>query len=239
MDSEDDLMLRLLRWRCSEDTPVEESDASSTDNADSDDDENGMQRLAANGRRRVYTNAFKLRLVEAVKNGASVTILANTYKVRCPSSIHAWVKLKPKLREACSGNRGSKVSLGGQGRPPMFENEDDVRQWIKDMRREDFLLKTTHVIEYLKEEFEDWSSGYLRAKNEASLHRLVRRMVRRNGYSFRKPSQSLLSAAELLQEHVAFTSTVGVAAMATYARGCILNADETGVYFDESPGLII
>ncbi|RLN86826.1 hypothetical protein BBJ28_00010211 [Nothophytophthora sp. Chile5] len=27
--------------------------------------------------------------------------------------------------------------------------------------------------------------------------------------------------------------------MATYTRGCIFNTDETGVYFDESPGLII
>ena len=79
----------------------------------------------------------------------------------------------------------------------------------------------------------------MRLHREASLHRLIRRMIRRNGFSFRKPSQSLLSVEELIQEHAAFTSTVAVTVMATYARGCIFNTDETGVYFDESPGLII
>ncbi|RLN44468.1 hypothetical protein BBJ28_00018725, partial [Nothophytophthora sp. Chile5] len=143
------------------------------------------------------------------------------------------------LRAACAGNQGSKVSLGGQGRPAKFNHEDDFRQWIKDMRRQDFPLKTAHVVEFLKEEFEEWTSVYLRVSLDVSLHRLVRRIVRRNGFSFRKPSQSLLSADELIQEHVAYTSTVGVAVMATYTRGCIFNTDETGVYFDESPGLII
>ncbi|KAJ0392012.1 hypothetical protein ATCC90586_005557 [Pythium insidiosum] len=89
----------------------------------------------ASGRRRVYTNFFKLQMVRK-------------------SSIHAWLKKEPGLEAACKQRKGSRLSMGGQGRPVTFPHEDDVRQFIKDMRREDVALKTSHVVQFIKEEYE-------------------------------------------------------------------------------------
>ncbi|GLD95480.1 hypothetical protein PINS_up004125 [Pythium insidiosum] len=107
------------------------------------------------------------------------------------------------------------------------------------MRREDVALKTSHVVQFIKEEYEWWCETYLDSNKPESIHRLVRRIVRRNGFSFRQPSRTVLSAEQLIEEQVAYANSVGAAVRATYKRGCILNADETGVYYDDAPGLII
>ncbi|KAJ0394051.1 hypothetical protein ATCC90586_009235 [Pythium insidiosum] len=48
-----------------------------------------------------------------------------------------------------------------------------------------------------------------------------------------------LSLEELLQEQIQFTATIAASVSRTYPQGSIYNPDETAVYFDDSPGLII
>ncbi|TYZ61432.1 hypothetical protein PybrP1_002782 [[Pythium] brassicae (nom. inval.)] len=72
-----------------------------------------------------------------------------------------------------------------------------------------------------------------------SLYRLVRRLIARFGFSFRRPTRSALSYEQLISEQEAFVSTVGAAVAATYSDPSIFNADETGVYHDDSPTHII
>ncbi|KAJ0393192.1 hypothetical protein ATCC90586_012091 [Pythium insidiosum] len=116
------------------------------------------------------------------------------------------------LRAAVTSRRGSFSSLGGQGRQPLFKHEDALRQWIKDLRRDDFPVKSSHVVQFLIEEYSAWATAYL---------------------------AGLLSLEELLQEQIQFTATIAASVSRTYPQGSIYNADETAVYFDDSLGLII
>jgi hypothetical protein len=98
----------------------------------------------------------------------------------------------------------------------MFEHEDEIVQWIKDMRREDFPLKTVHVVRLFKEDYSEWTTRYLLKKKEDSLHRLVRRIIARHGFSFRQPTRTILSVDDLLAEQAAFKDTVASGVNRTY-----------------------
>lgn len=45
-----------------------------------------------------------------------------------------------------------------QGRTLMFYSKDELRQWIKERRREDFPLKTSHYAPYQREKYRAWMS---------------------------------------------------------------------------------
>ncbi|KAG6946264.1 hypothetical protein JG688_00016143 [Phytophthora aleatoria] len=104
------------------------------------------------------------------------------------------------------------------------------------MRRYDFLLKMSHVVAFVKEEYELWVLKYLEASKVANLYRLLQRFVHRHGYSFRRPTRTVLSTEELRLEQEKFARDTGAALAKTYCRECIFNADETAVYYDEEPG---
>lgn len=191
------------------------------------------------GRRRVYTNKFKMSVVDSMLAGANATTLAKSKGITCRTSIYGWVKNEAKIREACANKKRSKVCVGGQGRPIMFEHEDEIVQWIKDMRREDFPLKTSHVVAYMVEEFDVWVTQYNARNKSESLLRLVQRLIQRRGFSFKKPNRTLLSTEDLLREQDAYVNAVATSINATYTRDCIFNADETGVYYEEDTGPVI
>ncbi|KAF4046431.1 DDE superfamily endonuclease [Phytophthora infestans] len=79
------------------------------------------------------------------------------------------------------------------------------------MRRDDFPLKTSHVLLFDKEEYPDFFNDYLAKNKEENLE----------------------------AEQRAFASLVGTKVSATYARSCIFNTDETAVYYDATPTRII
>ncbi|OWZ15579.1 hypothetical protein PHMEG_00010758 [Phytophthora megakarya] len=47
------------------------------------------------------------------------------------------------------------------------------------MRREDFPLRTLHVLVFIKEEYEDFTTTYLAKNKDESLERMIRRIVHR------------------------------------------------------------
>lgn len=242
-EEEEDATLRQLRWGLRDDLNLGssegESAASGSETDSSSDGEDLGAARVAKGRRRTYTNRFKLETIEAVKAGGKPVAVARSRGIKCHSSVTAWIDNESKIRAACLNRKGSKVSLGGQGRVAKFKNEDELRQWIKDLRREDFPLKTSHVAQFLKEEYSAWTMAYLALSQESSLFRLIRRMIRRQGFAFRQPSRSILSIEELMQEQIEFTESTATGVAGTYPLGSIYNTDETGVYFDDAPGRII
>ncbi|KAG2825381.1 hypothetical protein PC113_g21917 [Phytophthora cactorum] len=107
------------------------------------------------------------------------------------------------------------------------------------MRRDDFPLKTSHVLVFVKEEFSDFATAYLAKNKEESLGRMMRWITHQRGFSFRYPSKSILSTQDLEAEQRKFASEVGAKVKATYERACIFNAGETAVYYDDTPTRII
>lgn len=190
-------------------------------------------------RRRLYTNEFKLMVVNQAKLGGSRTDLAARFSVKSRTSINAWLKHEQELINACNQKKKSKSCVGGQGRPPIFPFTDVVVQWVKDMRRENFPLKTSHVVKFIKEEYEEWSEDYVARNKEDSLYRLVRRLLRRCGFSFRTATRSLLSADELHELQRQYVIEVCDPLSRVYSRSCVFNADETGVYYDDDHGRVI
>ncbi|TYZ61728.1 hypothetical protein PybrP1_012402 [[Pythium] brassicae (nom. inval.)] len=226
---------------------VEGSEVESDGNDESrDNDDIETERGVANTttrqrspRRRAYTNKFKLLVLSQLTPTTSITALAAKHSIKCPSSIHAWKARKGVIRAACAAKKSSKSAVGGQGRNVIFANEEEVVQWVKDMRRDDFSLKTSHVVQHIQEEYREWVTSYYETRKSESLHRLVRRLIARFGFSFRRPTQSVLSYEQLISEQEAFVSTVGAAVAATHSGPGIFNADETGVYYGDSPTHII
>ncbi|KAE9243127.1 hypothetical protein PF002_g8403 [Phytophthora fragariae] len=97
----------------------------------------------------------------------------------------------------------------------------------------------SHVWVFVKEEYSEFTSAYLAKNKEESLGRMMRRIVYQRGFSFRRPTKSVLSTLDLEAEQRKFASEVGSKISATYARSCIFNADETAVYYDDTPTRII
>eukprot|EP00644_Phytophthora_capsici_P018910 jgi/Phyca11/132539/e_gw1.180.16.1 len=149
------------------------------------------------------------------------------------------MKHETELRDACKNQKRSKVTLGGQGRRNLFPWCDELVQWIKLMRRDDFPLKTSHVLTFVKEEYSEFTTAYLVNNLEDSLGRMMRRIIRQYGFSFRRPSKSILSSQDLEAEQKKFAADVGAGINATSERACIFNADETAVYYDDTPTRII
>ncbi|KAG6966387.1 hypothetical protein JG688_00006806 [Phytophthora aleatoria] len=93
----------------------------------------------------------------------------------------------------------------------------------------------SHVLVFVKEEYSNFATAYLAKNKEESLGRMMRRIVHQRGFSCRRPSKSILSTQDLEAEQRKFASEVGAKVKATYERACIFNADETAIYYDDTP----
>ncbi|KAG3234808.1 hypothetical protein PI124_g20140 [Phytophthora idaei] len=184
-----------------------------TQDSDSEDEENVIVGDAVDvtvrDRRNIYANGLKVEVLYDINAGLSITKAA-----RLPA-----IKSRTAVVD--------------------FPHCDELVQWIKQMRRDDFPLKTSHVLVFVKEEYSDFVTAYLAKNKEESLGRMMRRIVRRRGFSFRRPTKSILSTQDLEAEQRKFPSEVGAKVKATYERSCIFNADETAVYHDDTPTRII
>ncbi|KAG3201658.1 hypothetical protein PC128_g3746 [Phytophthora cactorum] len=88
-----------------------------------------------------YTNAVKARVLAEIERGVSVAEAAKNNSLKSRTAIYGWKKLKTEILDACDSKKRSKVCLGGQGRPCAFIHVDQLIQWVKEMRRDDFPLK--------------------------------------------------------------------------------------------------
>ncbi|KAE9051270.1 hypothetical protein PR001_g1610, partial [Phytophthora rubi] len=228
---EDVATARLRAWGVAD----EDNLCSDLDNlcSDLEDDEgdtaSNAVEVVVRDRRNAYSNALKLKVLEDINAGVSVTKAARLHGIKSRTAVHAWRGREAIIREACNNKKRSKCSVGGQGRKNLFPHCDELIQWIKEMRRDDFPLKTSHVLVFVKEEYSEFTSAYLAKNKEESLGRMMRRIVYQRGFSFRRPTKSVLSTLDLEAEQRKFASEVGSKISATYARSCIFNADETAV----------
>jgi hypothetical protein len=186
-------------------------------------------------RRNAYTNALKVKVLDDVRAGLSITEAARIHGTKSWTAGHGWTKMEAKIREACDNKKRSNCRVDGQGRVNLFPYCDELVQWIKQMRRDDFPLKTCHVLVFMKEEYGDFMDAYLSENKEESLGRMMRQIIHKNGFSFRRPTKSFLSSQDLEAEQRKFSSAVGIQVNAAYARSCIFNADETTVLYDDTP----
>ncbi|KAG2963154.1 hypothetical protein PC128_g5477 [Phytophthora cactorum] len=175
---------RLRVWRVGNDSSSN-SESEGEDDA-GEDDEVEVIEVVVRDRRNAYPNAFKLKVLDDINAGITVTEAARLHGI--------------KSRTA--------------GRVNSFPHFDEVIQWFKQMRRDDFPLKTSHVLQFVREEYPEFTKDYLAKNKEESLGHL-----------------------EAAQRK--FASEVGTKVSATYARACIFNADETAVYYDATPTRII
>lgn len=237
----------MLRWRIDDDSPdgtstTYDNSAPTSDSLDvcvRGEDVAGAGRELVPGRRRLYANTFRFKIIEQVGTGVSIVELVRAHSIRSPSSIHAWLTQTDKLRAACASKRRSKVCLGGQGRRPNFVDSDVEVQWIKEMRRDDFPLKTRHVVAFIKEELAEWKNAYVATRKPGSLNSLEQRMIWRHGISFQRPTRTLLSSEELLAQQRQFAHNVGVGARRAYPPSAIFNANKTGVYIGNGAARIV
>ena len=191
------------------------------------------------GRRNVYKNKLKADVIAAIRGGEAVASVAVRFRIKSRTAIYRWLDNEARISAACANHMSSKTTLGGQGRPCGLPFVDELVQWVKQMRRDDFPLKTAHVIAFVCEEYPSWANAYLDSSQEESLSRRLRRALRSRGFSFRRPTKTILSSADLVREQRQFADTVGSQISKTYARDCIFNADETGVLYDDDPGTIL
>ncbi|KAH7484892.1 uncharacterized protein KRP23_3946 [Phytophthora ramorum] len=186
-----------------------------------EDDEGDTASTAAEvvvrDRRNAYSNALKLKALEDINTGVSVTEAARLHGIKSRTAVHAWRGREAIIREACNNKKRSKSSVGGQGRKSLFPHCDELVQWIKEMRRDDFPLKTSHVLVFVKEEYSEFTSVYLAKNKEESLGRMMRRIVYQCGFSFRRPTKAVLSTLDLEAEQRKRASEVGSKVSATYA----------------------
>uniref|UniRef100_H3GNL0 DDE-1 domain-containing protein n=1 Tax=Phytophthora ramorum TaxID=164328 RepID=H3GNL0_PHYRM len=150
-------------------------------------------------------------MLDDINAGLSVTDAATLNGIKSGTAVHAWVK------------KEASISVGGQGRLNSFPHCDEVVQWIKQMRRNDFPLKTSHVLVFLKEGYADFTTDYLAKNKEESLDRMIRRIIHQRGVSSRRPTKSILSTQDLEKQRK-FTSGVDA---------------KTAIYYDDTPTRII
>ncbi|KAF4149171.1 DDE superfamily endonuclease [Phytophthora infestans] len=236
----EELELRMLQWgiRDGAGAAGDEDDAAESDSSGGGEVIYQLN-LPSKGRRSTYSNELKLRVVEKVKAGGKVAAVAASNDVHTRTAVYEWIKNEDRLREACANKKSSKTTLGGQGRHCVFPYADELIQWIKAMRRDDFALKTNHCVAFVKEEYSSWASDYLLTRQEDSLRRAIRRVALSRGFSFRRATKTIISTQELLAEQQRFSAEVGAEIKKAYQRECVFNADETAVYYEEDPGIIL
>ncbi|KAG3074520.1 hypothetical protein PI125_g21959 [Phytophthora idaei] len=206
----DGVIARLRVWRVGND---------GTQDSDSEDEEDVIVGdevdMTVRDRRNTYHNGLKVEVLDDINAGLSITKAARLHVIKSRVAVYVWLKQEAAIRDACNNKRRSKCSVGGQGRLNSFSHCDELVQWIKQMRRDDFPLKTSHVLVFVKEEYSDFATAYLAKNKEESLCRMMRRIVHQRGFSLRRPSKSILSTQDLEAEQRKFTSEVGAKVKAT------------------------
>lgn len=88
---------------------------------------------------------------------------------------------------------------------------DSLINWYsgKKMGRDAFSLKTTHIVTFIEEALFEWATNYLTGRKDECLRRLVRRLIHRYGFPFRRWSRTVLPTVELEQVQQQYATTSG------------------------------
>ncbi|RHY61038.1 hypothetical protein DYB34_013435 [Aphanomyces astaci] len=152
-----------------------------------------------------------------------------------------WQGWRKKEQQITSSKRHSrKATLGGQGRKPMIPFAADLLYYMRERRSNNKYVRVFHLMQWIRRHKNDWLVAYIAAKKSEevgfeSLRCLLLRFCARNRFTHRKPCVSKLSQVVLDSVWLGYAAHFHTK-YADYPKSTILNADETGLYFDMPPG---
>ncbi|KAH9151337.1 hypothetical protein AeRB84_006025, partial [Aphanomyces euteiches] len=130
-------------------------------------------------------------------------------------------------------------SLGGLGQVESIPFGNELVTFMKDVRREEHVLTTAHMITWIKTHHGKWLDRYIAMKKDDAsgyntLMRLCQRFAHRHGFSQRVACVSRARQQELDETHRSFARQFW-SKYSDYKASEILNVDETGIYYDMPP----
>ncbi|KAH9106203.1 hypothetical protein AeMF1_018119 [Aphanomyces euteiches] len=185
--------------------------------------------------RRHYFIRDRIRLIElydmlGIPNGKKLCLEENVPR----TTFLGWSKER-QLYMSHQGS-GKRMSLDGQGCHEVIPFGQELVTFMKDIRREEHILTTAHMVTWMKTHHPFWIDAYLANKKNdergySSLMHLYQRFAHRHGFSQRVACLSRLKQ-EKLEEIQADFSQQFWEKYDGYNLSEILNVDETSVYYD-------
>ncbi|RHY83265.1 hypothetical protein DYB35_009927 [Aphanomyces astaci] len=149
----------------------------------------------------------------------------------------SWTKQRANIMS--TRRNAKRKTLGGQGAKSIIPFERDLLTFMKDVRRDEHILTSMHMINFTKTHYQEWLTGYMANKVDPykSLLGLCQSFAHRHRFSQRVPCHTKLPNAEMVQIRNDFAATFW-GKYAVYELGDLINVDETAVYYDMPPGKI-
>ncbi|RHY44148.1 hypothetical protein DYB34_011363 [Aphanomyces astaci] len=139
-------------------------------------------------------------------------------------TIRLWVQEQSKLA-SFEGSKTRKKNTGNCGAKPILPAAHALVTYMKDLRRHELAVTSSHIMRLLREDNMEWIVNYMTTRKEGykSLLRLLQRFADRH--------EDLESTCFLFGQ--LFHDTYP-----DLSPDCLYNADETGIYFDMCPSSI-
>ncbi|RLN91799.1 hypothetical protein DYB28_006570 [Aphanomyces astaci] len=144
-----------------------------------------------------------------------------------------WRKLRAKL--TTTQRNLKRRSLSGQGKTIIpFKNE--LLAFMKDVRREEHILTSMHMVTYMKTHHKQWLDQYKATKKDPykAILGLCQAFARRHRFSQRVPCHSKMREPDLVLVGDEFAAKFW-GKYSDYRPHDIINVDETAVYYDMPP----
>ncbi|RHZ21996.1 hypothetical protein DYB37_006756 [Aphanomyces astaci] len=151
-----------------------------------------------------------------------------------------WIDWQKRRTELATTRRNAKrPTLGGQGAKAIFPFKYELLAFMKDVRREEHILTSMHMVTFMKRNHGEWLASYRTGKRDAykSLLKLCQEFAKRHGFSQRVACFTKMPTPDMLEIRQDFACKFWTKYHA-YAASEIMNVDETAVYYDMPPGKI-
>ncbi|RQM30879.1 hypothetical protein B5M09_013259, partial [Aphanomyces astaci] len=112
-----------------------------------------------------------------------------------------WISwLKYRLQLVANPRNGKRKTLGGQGTKGAIPFNNKLLGFMKDVRRQEHILTSVHMIMFMKTCHAKWLAGYTSGKRDGykSLLKLCQDLARRHRFSQRVPCFTNSSAVEMV-----------------------------------------
>ncbi|RHZ01041.1 hypothetical protein DYB35_012360 [Aphanomyces astaci] len=157
-----------------------------------------------------------------------------------PVKIPGKARCCKRRKELATTRRNAKrPTLGGQGAKAIFPFKYELLAFMKDVRREEHILTSMHMVTFMKRNHGEWLASYRTGKRDAykSLLKLCQEFAKRHCFSQRVACFTKMPTPDMLEIRQDFACKFWTKYHA-YAASEIMNVDETAVYYDMPPGKI-
>ncbi|RHY39337.1 hypothetical protein DYB30_010406 [Aphanomyces astaci] len=153
-------------------------------------------------------------------------------------AVRLWVQEQSKLA-SFEGSKTRKKNTGNCGAKPILPAAHALVTYMKDLRRHELAVTSSHFMQFLREDNMEWIVNYMVTRKEGykSLLRLMQRFADRHGF----PKQRVCRQKKTQEDLESTCFLCGQLFHDTYpdlSPDCLYNADETGIYFDMCPSSI-